>query len=186
MDVTELICLSATAFESFQLGAGHPTEVAVWTRSFPMPTRKTGRVVLNVDKRNVWKEDGPTKGQCLWEMHGVWGWDKNKKEAIVLRESYFGKHPMTGKKVRVCTSFYLYGHPDYAQIDWYTDFYYPFLNKWADRARSASSAEKIIFVEVIPNEVCCSTIKCKMLESTSHLSVCSFARHPSKIIIHRT
>ncbi|KAE9405555.1 glycoside hydrolase family 5 protein [Gymnopus androsaceus JB14] len=129
-----------TAFESFQLGAGHPTEVAVWTRSFPKPTRKTGRVVLNLNKRNVWKEHGPTKGQCLWEMHGVWGWDKNKNEAIVLRESYFGKHPMSGKK-----------------IDWYTDFYYPFLNKWAERVRSASSPEKIVFVEMIPNEFCPSS-----------------------------
>ncbi|KAJ3722722.1 glycoside hydrolase family 5 protein [Lentinula guzmanii] len=129
-----------SAFESFQLGAGHPTEVAVWTRSFPMPTRKTGRAVLNVDKRKVWKEDGPTKGQCLWEMHGVWGWDKNKNAAIVLRESYFEKHPTNGKK-----------------IDWYTDFYYPFLNKWAERVRAASSPDKIVFVEMIPNEFCPSS-----------------------------
>ncbi|KAF9078603.1 glycoside hydrolase family 5 protein [Rhodocollybia butyracea] len=126
-----------SAFESFQLGAGHPTEVSVWTKSFPVPTRKTGRVILNVDKRKVWKVDGPTKGQCLWEMHGVWGWDRNKKAAIVLRESYFNKHPMSGKK-----------------IDWYTDFYYPFLNKWADRVRSISSPEKIVFTEMIPNEFC--------------------------------
>ena len=38
------------------------------------------------------------------------------------------------------------------QIDWYTDFYYPFMNKWAEYVRSASSTEKIIFVEMIPNE----------------------------------
>ncbi|KAJ3921255.1 glycoside hydrolase family 5 protein [Lentinula edodes] len=126
-----------SALESFQLGVGRPTEVAVWTRSFPMPTRKTGHVVLNVDKRKVWRENGPTKGQCLWEMHGVWGWDKNKNEAIVLRESYFGKHPTNGKK-----------------IDWYTDFYYPFLNKWAERMRRASSPDKIVFLEMIPNEFC--------------------------------
>ncbi|KAJ3716397.1 glycoside hydrolase superfamily [Lentinula raphanica] len=127
-----------SAFESFQLGAGHPTEVSVWTRSYPMPTRKTGSAVLNMEKRKVWKEDGPTKGRCLWEMHGVWGWDKNKNTAIVLRENYFKKHPTTtGKK-----------------IDWYTDFYYPFLNKWAERVRGASSPDKIVFVEMIPNEFC--------------------------------
>ncbi|KAJ3764474.1 glycoside hydrolase family 5 protein [Lentinula raphanica] len=126
-----------SAFESFQLGAGHPTEVSVWTRSYPMPTRKTGSAVLNMEMRKVWKEDGPTKGQCLWEMHGVWGWDKNKNTAIVLRENYFKKHPTTGKK-----------------IDWYTDFYYPFLNKWAERVRGASSPDKIVFVEMIPNEFC--------------------------------
>lgn len=96
--------LPASAFESFQLGAGYPTEVSVWTKSFPVPTRKTGRVILNLDKRKVWKEDGPTKGQCLWEMHGVWGWDRNKKAAIALRESYFNKHPMSGKKVNLFLS----------------------------------------------------------------------------------
>lgn len=34
-------------------------------------------------------------------MHGVWGWDVGKQEAVVLRESYFTKHPLTGKKVRL-------------------------------------------------------------------------------------
>ncbi|KIK68366.1 glycoside hydrolase family 5 protein [Collybiopsis luxurians FD-317 M1] len=129
-----------SAFQSFQLAAGHPTEVDVWTRSFPMPTRRTGRVILNVEGRKVWKEEGPTNGQCLWQMHGVWGWDKNRNEGIVLRENYFKKHPMTGR-----------------QIDWYTEFYYPFLNKWAECVRSVSSPEKIVFVEMIPNEFCPST-----------------------------
>ncbi|KAF5343043.1 hypothetical protein D9758_011120 [Tetrapyrgos nigripes] len=127
-----------TAFESFQLGAGHPTEVAVWTRSFPMPTRNTGRALLNQEKRVVWKEDGPTGGKCLWEIHGVWSWDRNKNEAVVLRENYFKKHPMTGK-----------------EVDWYTEFYFPFLNRWAERVRSVpAAAKKPVFVEVIPNEFC--------------------------------
>lgn len=91
--------LIASAFQAFQLGSGRPTEVAVWTRSFPMPTRKTSHTVLNKAGRKAWREDGPTKGQCLWEMHGIWGWDKNKDEAVVLRENYFVKHPMSGKKV---------------------------------------------------------------------------------------
>ena len=45
-------------------------------------------------------KDGPTGGKCVWEMHGVWGWDRTKEEAVVLRESYFSKHPLTGVKVR--------------------------------------------------------------------------------------
>ncbi|KIY42944.1 glycoside hydrolase family 5 protein [Fistulina hepatica ATCC 64428] len=121
-----------TAFESFQLGAGYPTEVAKWTRSFPFPTTKTGSSVLNVEGRSAWRADGPTKGQCLWEMHGVWGWDVKKDMAVVLRESYFVKHPMTGRK-----------------IDWYTDFYYPFVQKWAERIQPSG---KLVFVESIPNE----------------------------------
>ncbi|ESK91213.1 glycoside hydrolase family 5 protein [Moniliophthora roreri MCA 2997] len=129
-----------TAFESFQLGAGHPTTVAVWTRSFPMPTRKTGQATLNTEGRKVWRPDGPTQGKCIWEMHGVWGWCKNKDEAVMLRENYFVKHPMTG-----------------AKIDWYTDFYYPFLKKWTERVRRVSPPEKIVFVEVIPNEFCPTT-----------------------------
>ncbi|KAG5644275.1 hypothetical protein DXG03_008760 [Asterophora parasitica] len=126
-----------TVFESFQLGAGHPTSVAVWSRSFPMPTRKTSHAVLNPHGRSVWRPDGPSQGKCIWEMHDVWGWCKNKNEAVVLRENYFINDPVTGRK-----------------IDWYTDFYYPFLGKWTERVRAASSPDKIVFVEAIPNEFC--------------------------------
>ncbi|KAF9452093.1 glycoside hydrolase family 5 protein [Macrolepiota fuliginosa MF-IS2] len=124
-------------FQSFQLGAGHPTLVPTWTRSFPMPTKQTTHTLLNEGKKKAWKEDGPTKGQCLWEMHGVWGWCNTKNQAVVLRENYFVKHPNSGKKV-----------------DWYTDLYYPFLKKWAERVLESSSQDKILFVEPIPNEFC--------------------------------
>ncbi|KAG6840292.1 hypothetical protein C0991_007685 [Blastosporella zonata] len=126
-----------TAFESLQLGAGHPTSVGVWTRSFPMPTRRTSSATLNPNGKSVWRPDGPSGGRCIWEMHDVWRWDKNRNMAILLRESYFISHPDTGKK-----------------IDWYTDFYFPFLRKWTERVRGASAPEKILFVEAIPNEFC--------------------------------
>ncbi|PFH50868.1 glycoside hydrolase family 5 protein [Amanita thiersii Skay4041] len=129
-----------SAFQSFQLGAGHPTLVPTWTRSFPMPTSRTSQTLLNTEGRKSWRTDGPTGGECLWEMHGVWGWDIKKKEAVVLRENYFVKHPLTNKK-----------------IDWYTDFYFPFLKQWAARVRERSSPGKIIFVEAIPNEFCPSS-----------------------------
>lgn len=54
--------------------------------------------------RKAWRKDGPTNGKCVWEMHGVWGYDVLKKEGVVLRENYFVKHPMTGKKVAVSPS----------------------------------------------------------------------------------
>ncbi|KAF9255450.1 glycoside hydrolase family 5 protein [Marasmius fiardii PR-910] len=132
-----------SAFQSFQLGAGYPTEVDVWSRSFPMPTQKSHKVVLNPEGKSVWKgkakkgdvgEEG--KGQCIWETHGVWGWSKDKKEAVVLRENYFVKHPMTGGK-----------------IDWYTDFFYPFMTDWSKRVH-AHSPSKMLFIEIIPNEFC--------------------------------
>lgn len=83
------------------LGAGHPTLVPHWTRSFPVPTRQTSHSILNSIGRKAWREDGPTEGKCLWEMHGVWGWDLKKKEGVVLRESYFVKNPITGLKVTI-------------------------------------------------------------------------------------
>ncbi|KAF8630871.1 hypothetical protein AX17_005230 [Amanita inopinata Kibby_2008] len=129
-----------SAFESFQLGVGYPTLIPTWTRSFPMPTSKTLETLLNTKGRNAWRDDGPTGGKCLWEMHGVWGWDLKKKEGVVLRENYFSKHPMTNE-----------------QIDWYTDFYYPFLRQWASRVRRVSSPDKLVFVESIPNEFCPSS-----------------------------
>jgi hypothetical protein len=82
------------------LGAGYPTSVPHWTRSFPVPTRLTSHSVLNSTGRKAWREDGPTEGKCLWEMHGVWGWDLNKNQGVVLRENYFVKDPMTGRKVK--------------------------------------------------------------------------------------
>ncbi|KAJ8496897.1 hypothetical protein ONZ45_g12265 [Pleurotus djamor] len=126
-----------TAVQSFMLGSGYPTSVAHWTRSFPMPTRKTSHSVLNPTGHKAWKVDGPTNGLCIWEMHGVWGYDRNKKVGVVLRENYFVKHPMSGKK-----------------IDWYTDFYFPFIAKWSQRLRKTVGEDKMLFAEPIPNEFC--------------------------------
>ncbi|GLB45923.1 putative cellulase (glycosyl hydrolase family 5) [Lyophyllum shimeji] len=74
-----------TAFQSFQLGAGHRSEVAVWTRSVPMPTHKTSYAAFNPAGREA--------------MYDVWGWDVVKNEGVVLREHYFMKHSVTGKKI---------------------------------------------------------------------------------------
>jgi hypothetical protein len=90
---------SASAFQSFLLGAGHPTNVNRWTRSFPMPTKYTGQTLLNPQGRKAWRENGPTGGQDLWEMHGVWEWDSTKNSGAVLRENYFVNDPATGRKV---------------------------------------------------------------------------------------
>lgn len=77
-----------------------------YSRSFPMPSKLTSHEIVNEKEVSVWSSDGPTQGRCLWEWHGVWGWDKKKNEAIVLRENYFVKHPMSGQKVaRIKPSF---------------------------------------------------------------------------------
>ena len=64
-----------------------------------MPTRLTSHKVLNPKGVSAWRTDGPTGGRCLWEMHGVWGWDTSKKCGVVLRENYFRQDPITGKDV---------------------------------------------------------------------------------------
>ncbi|OJT05214.1 hypothetical protein TRAPUB_4039 [Trametes pubescens] len=129
-----------TAFQSFMLGTGHSVAVGHWTRSFPMPTRLTSQRVINTTGQKAWREDGPTQGKCIWEMHGVWGWDQKKDEGVVLRENYFKRDPHSGR-----------------EIDWYTDFYYPFVKKWAERVRSVTSEDKVVFTEPIPNEFCPSS-----------------------------
>ncbi|KDR76952.1 hypothetical protein GALMADRAFT_246095 [Galerina marginata CBS 339.88] len=126
-----------SAFQSFQLGAGHPTLVPTYTRSFPMPTKLTSHTMLNTLGVKAWRPDGPTLGRCLWEYHDVWRWDNTTDKAVVLRENYFRQHPDTGKKV-----------------DWSTDLYYPFAKKWSERVRKASSNAKLVFLEPIPNEFC--------------------------------
>ena len=103
--------------------------------------------------RKAWRKDGPTDGKCVWEMHRVWGYDVLKKEGVVLRENYFAKHPMTGEKV---TTSPLHSFTAYQidQIDWYTDFYFPFVRKWAERvSRYTNGTRKLLFLEPIPNEV---------------------------------
>ncbi|KIL62019.1 glycoside hydrolase family 5 protein [Amanita muscaria Koide BX008] len=129
-----------SAFQSFQLGAGHPTRVPTYRRFLVVPTVATSKTILNPKGRKAWTASGPTRGQCLWEMHDVWGWDTKKDEAIVLRENYFTRHPETGE-----------------QIDWYTDFYYPFLKRWESRVRRIAGPAKLLFVEPIPNELCPSS-----------------------------
>ena len=43
---------------------------------------------------------------------------------------------------------------DELQIDWYTDFYFPFIARWSQRLRKTVGDDKLLFAEPIPNEVC--------------------------------
>ena len=81
------------------VGCWPPYPRSTWTRSFPMPTKKTSTTLLNTSKRTAWRPDGPTNGRCLWELHHVWGWDNVKDQSVVLQENYFSKIPITGRKV---------------------------------------------------------------------------------------
>ena len=126
---------TASAFQSFQLGTGHPTMVSTWSRSSLMPTKITSQTLLNTTKTKAWRPDGPTQGRCLWEYHDVWRWNTVTDQAVILRENYFTRHPDTGEK-----------------IDWYTNCYFPLAKRWSERVRKVSP-DAIVFLEPIPNQV---------------------------------
>ncbi len=69
-----------------------------------MPTKRTGKTLLNPHGRKAWCEDGPTGRRDLWEVHGVWGWDDAKSTGVVLLEDYFKDDPATGHKVHIHSS----------------------------------------------------------------------------------
>lgn len=127
-----------------------------------MPTKCTGKQLLNPKGRKAWREDGPTRGQDLQKMHGVWEWDTAKNAGAVLREKYFVSNPATGQgtlfiySALLCLSL---GRTALTmlQVNWHPDFYYPFLKRWTERVRGAVANgrghEKPFFAEPIPNEV---------------------------------
>ena len=52
-----------------------------------MPTRRTGRTLLNPQGRWAWRDNGLTEGRDLWEMHEVWEWDFANKTGAILVEN---------------------------------------------------------------------------------------------------
>ncbi|OWZ36538.1 cytoplasmic protein [Cryptococcus neoformans AD2-60a] len=121
--------------QSFSMGAGHPTpNVPVYTRSFPFPTRVTSHVTANPEGACAWASK-----ECPWEKHGVWRWSEAKQEAAALQQDYFVKNRDGGK------------------VDFYEDFYFPFVRKWEQvigENISSTKGLKARMVEAIPNELC--------------------------------
>ncbi|KAG8960324.1 hypothetical protein FRC05_006980 [Tulasnella sp. 425] len=70
-------------------------------------------------------------------LKGVDGIVGFEKEGVVLKETYFTRRPSDG-----------------GPVNWYTDCWYPFVTRWAQRVRSIAGEDKIVFAEVIPNEFC--------------------------------
>lgn len=118
------------------MGAGHPTPcVPIYTRTFPWPTRHSSTVVGNPTGATVWQSAGPTAGECPWARAGVWRWSAKKNAPVVLQEDYFAKDRV-GRKV-----------------DFYSDFYYPFVQRWEAVVKARQPA-KCRMVEAVPNEFC--------------------------------
>lgn len=141
--------------QSFALGDGHAVKVPIYVRSFPFPTRRSGSKLVNEECVQVWKtragdEGSPAsksnKSRCIWAKEGVWAWDNEKNKPVVLKDGYFSKHP-EGRKV-----------------DFYQDFYWPFVKRWEEDmliwtpkkaiAGPSEARRKMIHVEGLPNEFC--------------------------------
>ncbi|KAI8805439.1 glycoside hydrolase superfamily [Cladochytrium replicatum] len=120
---------SPNALQSFAIGHGIPTEVEVWAKSWPWPTRKVGKKVINSEKQSVWINGE----ECIWKRHGVWGLDESGKP-VVLRPNYFTTHPKDG-----------------SPVDFSRHCYGPFILKFA-KALQEVVPEAMIFFEPIPNE----------------------------------
>ncbi|WWC65076.1 uncharacterized protein I303_107690 [Kwoniella dejecticola CBS 10117] len=114
--------------QSFSMGAGHPTTIPIYKRSFPFPTRISKYTTANPEGASAW-----SKKECIWEREGIWRWSDKKGKAVALQEDYFTKD-RKGKKV-----------------DFYQDFYFPFVQKWN---KVISDKKSMRMVETIPNEYC--------------------------------
>ncbi|KAI9320157.1 glycoside hydrolase superfamily [Dichotomocladium elegans] len=117
--------------QCFALGDGIPQKVGVYIKSWPFPTKRSHTRVINESKTSAWLPGY----QCVWRQHGVWDTDKEGQPRL-LDTHYFSKHPKTG-----------------AKIEFYRDFYVPFVNRYA-KAIQAVKKDWYCFAEPLANEKC--------------------------------
>ncbi len=118
-------------------------QIPQYVRSWPQPTKVGGMQLVNPEGVNVWNDrvNLSSGDVCIWAREGVWAWDRDAEKAVVLKEGYFGKHPQGGK------------------VDFYQDFYWPFVKRWEEMADdltgklSRDGRPKMAMVEGVPNEV---------------------------------
>ena len=115
-----------TPLQQFALGNGLPQAVDLYVKSWPWPSKKVGTAVVNNNRAKAWL---PGK-ECVWKQHKVW--DVVDGKATILKNDYFTKHPITGKKV-----------------DFNQDFYAGFIEKCATSIQSVNP-NLFIFFEPIP------------------------------------
>lgn len=130
--------------ESLALGSGYAQTVNYYVKSWPFPTRISHRSLIDPKGRSAWLPltgemvDRPQGlGRCVWRAHGLWDWDEEKQTTIVLQHDYFDHDHRFGQEGR--------------RIEWYRDFYAPFLRRFSDRV-SRKNSHYLTFIEPIPNE----------------------------------
>ncbi|KAF4122361.1 Cellulase (glycosyl hydrolase family 5) [Geosmithia morbida] len=131
--------------QALALGSGYAQTVDFYVKSWPFPTRVSHRSLVDPQGRSAWlshsREVSVSEqhgmGQCVWRAHGVWDWDDKKKTPVILKPDYFDCDHRPGREGK--------------QIEWYRDFYGPFIEKFTDRV-SRSEGNNFTFIEPIPNE----------------------------------
>lgn len=132
--------------QALALGSGYAQEIDYYVKSWPFPTRKTHRSLLDPGGRSAWLPAGGADkqypyaggmGQCVWRAHGVWEWDEQKKAARILDENYFNVDHRPGREGQ--------------SLEWYRDCYAPFLRRFLERT-ARKNPSSLSFFEPIPNE----------------------------------
>lgn len=104
--------------QSLALGSGFKQSVPFYVKSWPWPSRKTHRSIIDPLGKSAWLDDAPL-GQCVWRAHGAWEWNRDKDEPVVLRQDFFTRDPRPGGPNE--------------RVEWYRDCYGPFLRRFTDR-----------------------------------------------------
>ncbi|KAI3657997.1 hypothetical protein MP638_001821 [Amoeboaphelidium occidentale] len=128
------LSLAPSALQGMALGEGYSQIVDVYERSFPWPTRKVGKKLVNEEGIKVWKYDG-----CIWKAHGLWDTVEENGKTVprILTPDYFLKNPQTG-----------------ASVEFNKDFYLPFIKRYISAVRTSFGGRRnlLFLVEPIPNE----------------------------------
>lgn len=125
--------LFPSALQSMSMASGNPTpHVPIYTRTFPFPTSVSHLTTGNPTSASAW---APGRS-CPWQREGVYTISSGR--AIALQHTYF----MTDR----------HGEP----VDFYNDFYFPFVRRWDSLVRSRRTGKRdlAMMVEAVPNEFC--------------------------------
>ncbi|GAA5872896.1 hypothetical protein JCM1840_005882 [Sporobolomyces johnsonii] len=170
-----------SALQSWALGTGHPVLIPHYAPSFPV-TAVTHTVLLRPPRgRSAWlpppsssdsscspsssiKDLRASSSGCLWAEHGVWAFDASKGEigeAVVLKMEYFRTFPQDCV-IEGCVAVEGGEKGEEGRrgkrkkgeaVEWYRDFYYPFIRKFSARIRRTPNPDHwLTLVEPIPNE----------------------------------
>ncbi|CAO1629120.1 unnamed protein product [Parajaminaea phylloscopi] len=132
-----------TLLQSCALAIGKKQQVAYYVRSWPWPTKVSHTSAVDPKGHRIWKSrGGDPNDDCLWKDHGAWHWDAKTNRPVVLRDDFFTHDPRAEGDG---------GRPG-RKVEWYSDFYAPFVSKFSERMRTRGKNAMQMWFEPIPNE----------------------------------